>query len=314
MQYLLAITEKVVFIILVMGSGILAKRMKLLSDTGEKDLSMLMVDLVWPSLIFSSITTTLTPRDIIANIYLPLLSVGLHLVGLVLGLFFCRIAGYAGDRRKIFLFHASMNNFLVMALPFASFFFPEKGAALLTVANLGSIIFLWTAGAIVVSGKFSVRENLMMVVNPCLVSTVVAIVFVFTGLNRYVPRILNDGLAVLGQPTLLFGLLMAGTQIYKLGWKALKFDAWNISVALLRNFLVPGVLFLAALLLRGRLSRETLVIFMVIGSTPVSVNSITLAFKYKSSPELAAEGVLMTHIVAVVSMTAYVSLIKLYLS
>lgn len=313
MEYLLAITEKVVFIILVMGSGLLAKKMKLISDTGEKDLSMLMVDLVWPSLIFSSITTTLTARDILANLWLPLLAGLVHLTGLLLGLLYCGISGYKGDRKKIFLFHATMNNFLVMSLPFATFFFPQKGAALLTIANLASIIFLWTAGAIVVSGEFRLRESLKLVINPCLLSTLAAIFFVFTGLNKYIPRLLNEGLAVLGQPTLLFGLLIAGTQIYKLGWKALKFDAWNISVALLRNFLVPGILFLIALLLRGRISRETLVIFMILGSTPASVNSITLAFKYKSSPELAAEGVLMTHLLAIFSMTGYVSLIKIFL-
>ena len=313
MDYFLTIAEKVFYIVLLMGSGVLAKKMKLVSESGEKDLSLLMVDLVWPALIFSSITMTLTPEDILTNLWLPLLAMVVHLTGLLIGLFFARLAGYTGDRKKIFVFHATMNNFFVMALPFAVFFFPAKGAALLAVANLSSIIFLWTGGAVIISGKFSFRENKKSLFNPCLFATIAAILFVFLGWGKYVPRLVNDGLVVIGQPTLFFGLLVAGTQIYKLGWKALKFDSWNLMIALIRNFLVPAVLFLVALLLKGRISTEALVIFMVIGSTPVSVNSITIAFKYKSSPELAAEGVLMTHLLSIFSMTCFLSLIKFYL-
>jgi predicted permease len=313
MNYFFSIADKILFVILVMATGILAKKMKWISEEGEKDMSRLMIDFIWPSMIFSSIIRNLSAGDILSNLWLPVLALVTHLTGYALGLLVARLAGYAGERRKIFLFHATMNNFLVMALPFAQFFLPGKGAALLAVANLGSIILLWTLGVTIVAGNLGLRRTVRNVFSPGMIATVAAVFFVLTGLGRFVPAMLLDALHVVGQPTLLFGLMIAGTQIYKLGRSALKFDGWNILVGLVRNIVVPGVLFGLALLLRGVVGREALIIFMLVNITPASVNSVTLAMKYDTAPHLAAEGVIFTHLLAVGTMLGYVMLIERFI-
>lgn len=313
MNYLFSIADKIIFVILLMGTGILAKKMRWISEEGEKDISRLMIDFIWPALIFSSITRTLTPADILSNLWLPVLAMVTHLTGYVLGLFVCRLAGYSGDRRKIFLFHAVMNNFLVMALPFAELFLPGRGAALLAVANLGSIIMLWTLGVTVVAGNLGLAQTVKNVFSPGMIATIGAVALVLTGWSRYIPAMVSDALHIVGQPTLLLGLMVAGTQIYKLGKSALKFDGWNLLVGLVRNILVPGVLFGLALLLRGVVGRDALIIFMLVNITPASVNSVTIAMKYKTAPHLAAEGVVFTHLLAVGTMMGFVALIEKFL-
>jgi predicted permease len=308
-----AIVEKILFVILIMSSGVLAKKLRLISDEGEKDISALMIDLVYPAFIFSSIVTTLSAGDILSNILLPVLSFGIHLIGYILGIAICRIAGYTGERRKILVLHAAMNNFLAMALPFALFFFPVKGAALLAVANLGSILALWTLGVFAVAGNQGLRTTIKNIFSPGLAVTIAAILCVLSGLNAYIPVLFSDALTAIGGPTLFLGLLIAGTQIYKLGRRALKFDGWNILVGLARNILVPGILFALALLLKNSLSRETLTIFMIVGVTPASANSITLALKFNVAPNLAAEGVVFTHVFGVFTMIAFIMLIEEFL-
>ena len=313
MKYFFSIADKILFVILVMASGILAKKMKWISEEGEKDMSRLMIDFIWPCMIFSSIVGNLSPQDILSNLWLPVLSLVTHFTGFALAFLLSRLAGFSGDRHRMLLLHGTMNNFFVMALPFAQFLLPGKGAALLAVANLGSIILLWTLGVAIVAGNQGTRQTLRNVFSPGMVSTVAGVFFVLTGLYRFIPSLLLDALQVIGQPTLLFGLMIAGTQIYKLGPSALKFDLWNILVGLVRNILVPGVLFGLALLLRGRIGREALIIFMLVNTTPASVNSVTLAMKYDSAPHLAAEGVIFTHLLAVGTMLGYVMLIERYL-
>jgi predicted permease len=112
---------------------------------------------------------------------------------------------------------------------------------------------------------------------------------------------------------MLLGLLIAGTQIYKLGRGALKFNGWNMLVGLTRNILVPGILFALAMLLRNSLSRETLTIFMVVGVTPASVNSVTLALKFNVAPNLAAEGVVFTHVLGIGTMIGFITLVEQFL-
>ncbi len=310
MDYLYSIIDKILYVLILMGSGILAKRLRLISDQGEKDISNLMMDIFWPAMIFHSITTTLTLDDILQNIWLPIISIVIHLVGYLVGLAFCRVAGHQGDRRKIFLFHASLNNFFLMALPFAQFFFPKRGTALLAVANLGSIIALWTLGVFIIVGNPGFKKTVRNICSPGLLATVGGVVFVFTGSNRLVPDLANEVLKVLGQPTMIIGMMVAGTQIYKLGLKALKFDAWNIQIGIVRNILVPGLMLGFALLLKGHMSHEVLVMFMLVAVTPASVNSVTLAMKYNSAANLAAEGVIFTHILAIFTMVGYIALVE----
>jgi predicted permease len=313
MGYLYSIVDKILFVILLMGTGVLAKKLKWISEEGEKDISRLMVDFVWPSLIFSSIVTTLTTDDILSNFFLPVLSVFIHITGYGLGLLICRLTRYTGERRKIFLLHAAMNNFFVMALPFAQFFFPEKGAALLAVANLGSMILLWTLGVSIIAGNLGARASIKNIFSPGMIATVAGVVCVLTGANRYIPRLVSNVLSEVGQPTMLFGLMIAGTQIYKLGRNALKFDGWNILVGLVRNILTPAILFALILPLRDFIGKEGLTIFMIVSMTPASVNSVTLAMKYDSAPNLAAEGVIFTHILAIGTMLGFVVLIERFL-
>lgn len=313
MDYFFSIVSKIFFIILLMATGVLAKRMGWLSDQGEHDLSTLSVDFIWPCMIFSSVSTSLTVEDITSNLFLPALIVGMHLTGYVIGLVISRFTRYEGDRRKMFLFHASMNNFLVMALPFVQYFFPEKGTAFLSVANLGSILFLWTFGVYMIAGGQSVKTTLKNVFCPGMLATIAAILSVVTGLNRHIPALITDTMHIIGQPTMLIGQMVAGCQIYKLGFKALKFDGWNALVGLVRNLLIPGLMFLVALTLRGWMSPEALAVFCIVAITPASVNSVTLAMKYRSSAGLAAEGVVFTHLLAIGTMLGFVALIERFI-
>lgn len=314
MIYFLTILNRLIFVVLIMGSGILAKKLKLVTEQGERDISRIMVDLVWPSLIFSSITRTLRPPDILDNLALPFLCMGIHLVGWLLGSVVARAAGYEGDQKKVFLFQTTMNNFLLMALPFAEFFYPGKGTALLAVANLGSILMLWTVGASTIAGPLSRKELAGNLFSPGMIATVIAILFVLTGWNRSIPPLLAESTATLGQPTLFMGLFVAGARIYELGFGALKLDRWNLLCGSIRILVVPALAFLFALSLKGVLPAETLVIFLLVSITPASVNSVTMAFKYDVDPKHAAEGVVFTHVFGLATMTLFILLTVHYLA
>ncbi|GAB4375261.1 MAG: AEC family transporter [Spirochaetales bacterium] len=308
MIYFLTILYKLLLVVLLMGSGALAKRLHLVTEQGERDFSRVMVDIVWPALIFSSITRTLSPPDILENLALPILCIGIHLAGWLIGMVAARAAGYEGDQKKVFLFQTTMNNFLLMALPFAEFFYPEKGTALLAVANLGSILMLWTIGASTIAGPLTRKELLANVFSPGMIATVLAILFVLTGWNRSIPPLIAESTAVLGQPTLFMGLFVAGARIYELGFRALKLDGWNLLCGSIRILVVPALAFLFSLGMRDVLPTETLVIFMLVSMTPASVNSVTMAFKYDVDPRHAAEGVVFTHVFGLATMTLFVLL------
>jgi predicted permease len=202
-----------------------------------------------------------------------------------------------------------MNNFFIMALPFAEFFFPGRGAALLAVANLGSVFAIWTLGVFAMAGTADWRTTLRNLCSPGMISTLAAIFCVLTDSGRFIPGVVMEVLHTAGQPTLILGMTVAGARIYGLGRRALSFDSWNLLTGLLRNILIPAVMLGVACLLRGWVEREALVMFILVSVAPASINSIPMAIKYGAAPELAAQGVVFTHLLAVFTMVVFIGLI-----
>lgn len=315
MENILTILNKIFFLILLISAGVFAKKIKLISTEGEKDLSRLLVDFFWPAMIFASITGNLTADDILSNISLPVLAIITAVTGFAIGMIFLKITGFKDDRKKIFLYHTTINNFIYMVLPFAMSMIPGKGVGLLFIHNLGYLLVLWTLGISILKGSIGLKGCLKNLLSPGLISTMIAIIVVISGMNKYIPKMLHTTLSTIGKPTLAVAMIITGARIYKLGRHALKFDKWNILLGFLRLVLIPLILFIFALILKVyfNVSREVLIIFSLVNIMPVSVNSVSLAMRFKSSPELAAQGVVFTHLFSVVTIVLNLLLIEKFL-
>jgi malate permease and related proteins len=316
MNNIIIVFQKIFFIIILMASGVLARRLKILSGSTLKNLSTLLIDFFWPALIFSSITGNLTAEDIMGNLLLPMLAVFTALTGFFLALLVVRLMGFDGDKKKIFLYHGIINNFVFLVLPFAELMIPGKGAGLLFIHNLGLIIVLWTLGISVLNPGISLQEMLKKILSPGLIATIGGILMVMTGGHIFIPAVIREAIAALGAPALVVAMLIAGAQIYDMGRRSLHFNAWNILTACIRLVAVPGILLLVTLLLYRytSLSREALLIFMLVNLMPVSLNSVSLAIRYKSDPALATQGVVFTHLFSIITIAAFLPLIEMVLS
>jgi predicted permease len=287
----------------------------LVSDRGEEDFGNLVNNLFWPMMIFQSICTRLTPADISGNLLLPLLSVYTVFVGFTVGLILVRALRLDGDERKIFLFQSCFNNFSGMALPLVLAFLPEKGAGMLFISNLGFIVMMWSLGIILLKGQVKLREILVHLASPGLLMTLASILLVVSGLNRQVPALVYETAGTLGAPTVAVSMMLVGTRIYRLGRHALVFNRWNISLGLLRLVAVPALIVASGVLLRrfGHLDNDSLFIFLLVGMMPASLSSVSLAMAYKSSPDLAAQSIVFSHVFSLATITLFLVPVQIWL-
>lgn len=304
------ILEKIFFLLILIGCGILARRFKLLGEQGEKDLSRLLVDLFWPASIYVSIVKSLSAEDIAGNLLLPVSALVTAFTGFAIALLFVKIFKYVNDDKKIFLYHSSINNFVFMVIPFATLFLGERGTGLLYLHNLGYIVFLWTVGVSIMKDKNDKTPIFKRLLTPGLIATVLGVITVFTGLNNQIPEFAISIIDVLSKPLLAVAMLITGSRIYVLGLKSLKFNLWNFNLGIIRLVIVPGLLFLLAIVLRPYINDEILIIFMLVNVMPVSLNSISMAHRYNTSTELAAQGIVFTHLFGIISMAVYITLIQ----
>lgn len=311
MNYFLLGLEKMGVLAAFVVVGIVVKKVGWLSDKGEEDLNRLILDLFWPALIFSSIVEKLTASDIVDNLVLPLLAAVLCLTGYGLGRIAVKVFGFKDDTEKIFLHQATFNNFAFMVLPFAVTFFPEKGAGLLFIHNLGIIILIWTLGVAIFTGRLSLKETVSNLLTPGLIVTFISMGIALVGGRRFIPPFVFQVADALGSPTVAVSMLLVGARVYQLGRHSFKFNKFTISQGVLRLILVPGLLFLFTMLLKSLfgLSREILVLFMLVNIMPVAINSLNFAIRYKSSPNLAVQGIIFTHLFAILTIPVFLFLI-----
>lgn len=309
------ILEKLAVLFLLIGAGGIVRKAGLISEEGESVVSTLLVDLFWPALIFTSITMNLTRDDILRNISLPVFAALTIVTGGGLGLIGVKLMKYQGVRRRSFLFQSMMNNFVFLVLPFAVLFFPERGAGLLFVHNLGIILLLWILCVPVLQGETRDKEKDLLIgllKNPGIIATISAIILVLTGINTRLPAAITITMDYLGAPTMAIAMLVAGSRIAGTGLKAVRVDPWNLLIALIRLVLVPLILLGLSLLVweAGWAGPETLMIFMLVNIVPVGVFSVSLANKYKASPELMAQSVALTHVIGAGTMLAWLLILQ----
>jgi len=312
MENITIVFEKIIYLILLIGCGVVIKKVNFISDKGVEDLSKIVVDFFWPALIFYQITATLNAPDIINNLSLPLFAALTGITGYLLGLLFVKIFRFQDDAKKIFLYNSTVNNFVFMVIPFVEIFFPKNGLGLLFVHNIGYILIIWTIGVSVFQEKFDFKKSIMGLLNPGFITTLIAIIITLSGLNKFIPKIAEETFKTMGTPTLAVSMIVVGAKIYNLGKEAFKFDLYNVLIGVNRLLIIPGILFLIALLLKNYFPKEVLGIFMLVNVMPVSIISVSMALRFNSDANLAAQNIVSNHLISIFTIPAFIVLIKIF--
>ena len=159
----------------------------------------------------------------------------------------------------------------------------------------------------------NIKNSLKGLLNPGFITTLAATIITLIGFNRFIPKFIFDSIKTMGDPTLAIAMIVVGAQIYKLGKDAIKFNLNNILIAFNRLILIPFVLFLFSYLIKDYFSKEIIGIFMIVNVMPVSVISVSMAIRYNSDPELAAQHIVSNHLISIITIPVYIMLIKYFL-
>lgn len=293
------------------GAGYVARRRQMLSAQGTNDLAHVALTLVYPALIFVSITN-LTIGDLRANLLLPLLVMVIALTGFGLGLLAIRFLGnVSADTARAFLFHCLINNYLFLPLPLVLFRFGEKGVALLVFSSVGYELLLWSLGVMLFSRAERKRDRLKSLFSPPFVTLLFSLAFVaardliawpqWPSGVALAAQTLHNGLASLGAATIALSMLVAGSRFAVLplqtilGWRV-----WFVSA--IRLLAVPLIM----IPLLGRIPMDPVArgILYIVAVMPTAMVSVLFSERYGGDTDFIAGALLLTHLWALVSVPA----------
>lgn len=294
--------------------GFLARRRGMLSAQGTNDLAHVALSLVYPALIFVSITE-LSFTDLRTHLSLPLLVMIIAFAGFGLGLVAVRFLGQvSSDTARAFLFHCLINNYSFLPLPLVLFRYGNAGVALLIFSSVGYEVLLWSLGVMLFSRAERKRDQLKSLFSPPFIALLVSLAFVTA--RDLLPwpapppwlalanQTLRSGLKTLGTATIALSMLVAGSRFAVLEFKTIL--GWRIwFVSAIRLVAVPLIMIpVLGLISMDPVARGILYIISVMPSAMVSV---LFSERYGGDTDFIAGGLLLTHLWALVTVPLFLA-------
>ncbi len=301
---------QLISIFLMIGLGILARRLNIIDHRDTGRLARLLMLLFYPALIFSSITTNFSVSTLLDRWTLPVGTFLMMLLGLAIGLVTLRFIPIPADgRRRAFLFQAAINNYAFLPLPLVSVYFGQAGVAKLIFSTLGSELAVWTIGVMALTGhKITVGSLRHLLSAPLIAMAAAGLTILFrdllantemaAGLLRSpysgnLVAALLTGLDMFGGATIPLAMLVAGSRIAELRTHHL-FTRDQVTVTVLRLLLIPGTAILILTMLP--LADDIRQILIIVAVMPGAIVSVLLSEIYNADTEFAASSILLTHL------------------
>jgi len=297
--------------VLLAGLGVYFYRRGLIEAKTLEFLNVYVVDWAVPCLIFSRI---LDNRGLIfANppAVFIFLSLVLFFLGYLLAMLGCRKSRC--NQRSEFLLLVSVQNSGYLPMNLAAFLFPpdlrEKFLVFIILYLLGYNLLLWSLSGLFFFRKNGERFRYKELFTPALIATIVGLGLVYSGLSGSVPSLVQDPVRLVGDTSFVFSMLVLGCWLAKIPAPALGLRA-NAKVlgwiSFLKLVVLPLMVFLVLFLTR---EYSLLGFFILMQSAMPSAASLPIvANMHSGNSEFVSQGVLVTHILSMVTLTFWLAL------
>lgn len=304
---------QVLFILVLMAMGYGARKRGVVSEAGTSEMVRVLIAMVYPCLIFSSVTR-LNAGELADNWIMPAMAMAIAGTGLLLGWIALRcMRGVDQQRATAFLFQNTINNYLFLPLPLVMLLWGSNGVALLVFASMGFELTVWTLGVFLFNRKSNVSEGIRMMFGPPLIALIFSIGWVcvrdllqpslpptglFADVGRRVLDLTYFGAETVGKATVALSMIVSGSRIAALNVRAV-FD-WHVWIVSALRLVVTPVVFI--LVLKQIPMDETAYgILSVMAVMPAAVTSLVFSERFGGDSDFIATTLLVTHLAAIVT-------------
>ncbi|MFH1498338.1 MAG: AEC family transporter [Verrucomicrobiota bacterium] len=289
------------------GIGTTLRRVGWLTAEADASLLKLVVNFLYPCLIFQSVLGNPALRNPANLLLAPLVGFVTMAAGIVGALWFGKLLGLSiGHGRRTFAFATGIYNYGYIPIALMGALFGRESLGVLLLHNVGCEAAIWTVGILTLSG-LSLREGWRKLVNPPVCALILAVGCNLAGVQNVVPGVvlkLIDMSAVCAIP---LGLLLIGANLAEyLARPATLFEPRvSIGSCVMRLGLLPPLFLLLAMVLPA--PPELKRVMIVQAAMPAGIMPIVIAKHYGGQPLVAVRVVIATTIVGLLVIPLWLS-------
>lgn len=316
---------------LVMAVGWFARWKGYLSENIGQTMSRLLVDLVFPALVFTQMLKTVNLQVMREGWYIPFLGVGIMVVAEIVALLI--IPFFSGKGKKsTAIFLIAMPNWIYLPLPIVQGLFGEAGVRDILLYNVGFQAALWTLGIWTLRAAMpDIKSLKILLLNPGLLATAAGVIFalVFPAaeiINAGRPTGIFSGwlfvsaafqaLDMLGSLTIPLALLITGVQLGGLKMADYLPSRKLTGVLFGRLILAPIVTVLVVEMFARigglALGEVTRLTGYLIAAMPVAISCSIVTERFTGETDLAAKAIFYSTLLSIVTVPAFYYVVRFF--
>ncbi len=273
----------------VVGVGAVVRRFHWIEGEAETGLIRLVVNVLFPCLIFEAVAGNPALRSAGNLLLPPLVGFGITWLGIQLGLVFARAIGlHVGTGLRTFALTVGIANYGYLPIPIMENIWGPPSLGVLMVHNVGVEAAIWTVGVLVLSGQ-SLREGWRRLLSPIMVALALGIASNLGGLTPHLPGVLTSTIHTFAICSIPLALIMTGVNLGNYLNEPRELFDFKVSFAaiVLRLALLPLLILALARFLP--FSPELKRVMVVQAAMPPALVSIILARLYGGHPRTAVQ-------------------------
>jgi len=296
-------------IFFVIGAGALARRLGWLDTEADRSLMTVVVNLLYPALIFSFILGNDALRQP-SNLILPPL-VGLTTVigGFALAMLVARKFKIGNQKEcRTFAFTTGIYNYGYFPVPIIALLFDRETTGVLLVHNLGVEVAMWVLGVGFILSRNDPKSIWKRVFSGPVIAILIAVPMNYFKIDQHLPNSALETVNLLGQCAIPLGLLLIGATFVDLA-NEMKISSRlkiPITASVLRLGILPAAFLFIAFILP--LSTELKCVIAVQAAMPCGVFPIVLARHFDGSAEVALKVVLGTTMISFLTIPLWIAI------
>lgn len=332
------VVGKVLAIFLLMAAGFGVGRLKVLPEGSNTTLNVLLIKVITPCMILSSITSKeLTDDTLSMTLQTFAGSVVFFAIAGVLGYFFAKhmLRVSPSSNIGVYTFAFASINTGFMGFPVTLALFGQDIFYLMVMQNVILTVYLYSAGPLMLrlgcesdeilpagtadtvkttgtAGSGSALKSFFMSFwNPNAVASVISLVMLFAGLH--LPKLIFEPVQTLGDATIPLSMLLVGIQLSESNISGLIKNGKILAFSLVKMLLLPVLTFLAVNWLPLAVSVKVCLIFAAV--FPAAVAVVPVAAMENKNSLAAAELIAITTLLSVGTIPLFATLLtQFYLS
>ncbi len=296
-------------IFFVIGAGALARRLGWLDTEADRSLMTVVVNLLYPALIFSFILGNDALRQPSNLILLPLVGLTTVIGGFALAMLVARKFKIGNQKEcRTFAFTTGIYNYGYFPVPIIALLFDRETTGVLLVHNLGVEVAMWVLGVGFILSRNDPKSIWKRVFSGPVIAILIAVPMNYFKIDQHLPNSALETVNLLGQCAIPLGLLLIGATFVDLA-KEMKISSRlkiPITASVLRLGILPAAFLFIAFILP--LSTELKCVIAVQAAMPCGVFPIVLARHFDGSAEVALKVVLGTTMISFLTIPLWIAI------